>query len=119
MCELWKFNISHEMSSKSMKIPWILHLKWVTFKMNYFSWKLMKIYKNNLNLISEIGNVELWKFIFFMKSHQSVWKKLESEIWTKKGMNFESLIFLMKCHQIDENHLKLISEMENGWTLKV
>ena len=63
--ELSKFIIFHECLSNCMKITWIWNLKWVTFKMNYFSWKLMKVYENNLKLISEMKNDWTLKVIYF------------------------------------------------------
>ena len=62
-----------------------------TFKISYFSWILIKVYENNLNLKSELRNV-----------------------WTLKVQYFSWILI-----KVYENHLKLISEMGNGWTLKV
>ena len=145
MYELYKFNIFHEISSKCMKIPWILYLKWEmgelsklnifheisskcmkitwisylvwkmlhfesfikchqnvwkylesykwngwTFEIYYFSWMLIKLYENNLNLKSEMSNFQ--NELFFMKTHESVWKYLQSYNWN--GWTFKVQYFL-------------------------
>ena len=111
----------HENSCKCMTMHWILHLnqeKSLVSKFNIFSWKFMQVHDNALNLTSEprkkwtmkvqyffikISALNLtselrkkWTLkvqYYFMKIHASAWKCIESHIWTKKKVNFESSIF--------------------------
>jgi hypothetical protein len=64
-----------------------------TLKVQYF---FMKMHDNALNLTSELRKKWTWKVqYFFMKIHASIWQCIESHIWTKKNLNFESSIFFM------------------------
>jgi hypothetical protein len=61
----------------------------------------MKAHDKYLNLTSELKKERTLKiWYFYMKIHESVWKMLESHIWTWKRTNFENLRFL------HENSLK-------------
>ena len=100
----------HENSWKRMKNTWISHLNWEKselWKFDIFSWKFMKAHEKYLNLTSELGKVWTFKnWYFFVKIHESAWKILESHIWIRKKVNFESLIYF------HENSWK---RMKNTW----
>jgi hypothetical protein len=78
-----------------MTNTWISHLnleKSELWKYEIFTWKFMKAHEKYLNLTSELAKewtLKVW--YFFMKIHESAWKILESHIWTRKRLNFESL----------------------------
>ena len=103
-----------------------------------------------MNLTSELGKVWTFKnWYFFVKIHESAWKILESHIWIRKKVNFESLIyfhenswkrmkntwishlnweknelwkfdiFSWKFMKAHEKYLNLTSELGKEWTLKV
>ena len=87
----------HENSCKWTKMHWISHLnqeKSEIWKFNIFSWKFMQVHANALNLTSEPKKKWTLKVqYFFMKIHASALKCIESHIWTKKKVNYESSIF--------------------------
>ena len=59
------------------------------------------------------------KTIFFMKTHECVYKRLESHIWTGKRVNFENSIFFMKTHDLRHDDLNLTTELGKKSTLKI
>jgi hypothetical protein len=98
MDDFLKLNMFHENSWKRMKKTWISHLnreKHKLWKLDIISWKFMKAHEKDLNLTSELEKgVTLKVWYFYMKIHESAWKRLRSQIWTKKRGNFENSIFL-------------------------
>jgi ribosomal protein S6 len=109
----------------------------------------MQVHDNALNLTSELRKKRTLNVqYFFMKIHASAWQCIESHIWTKKKVDFESSIlfhensckcmtmhwishlnyekselwkfniFSWKFMQGHDNALNLTSELRKKWILK-
>ena len=111
----WKFMQVHD---NALNLTSELRKKW-TLKVQYF---FMKIHASALNLTSELRKKRTLNVqYFFMKIHASAWQCIESHLWTKKKVDFESSILFhensRKC--IEYHIISMIFESFNIFSWKL